>query len=88
MIMSEALLIIDLQNGVCKQPKTDNFDEVMRHVNQRVAEYRDLPVIFVQHSDEELIPNQELWQIVSELTQPKNGYYVSKEYASSFYKQT
>lgn len=83
---SDALLIIDLQNSVCKYPKTYNFATVIDHVNQRIAEYHDSPVIFVQHCDEELVPNEELWQLVSELNQPENAHYILKEFASSFYQ--
>ncbi len=55
---AEALIVIDLQNGVCKTGiRIENLDTVVQGVNQRIAQYRKAkrPIIFVQHNDEELV---------------------------------
>jgi len=64
---SSALLVIDVQNGV-----VDNAfsrDGVIATIHEVIAKAREknVPVIWVQHSDEELVIDSDAWQIVPEL---------------------
>jgi nicotinamidase-related amidase len=79
-----ALLVVDVQNGVVDGAY--KRDEVISNVDAAVAKARaaHVPVIWVQHSDEELIIDSVEWQLVSELI-PLNGEpMVRKTFRSSF----
>jgi nicotinamidase-related amidase len=79
-----ALLVIDVQNGVVEG--AFNLKAVLENINSAITKARaaGLPVIWVQHSDEELIIESENWQIVPEL-QPQEGEpKVRKVHRSSF----
>jgi nicotinamidase-related amidase len=79
-----ALLVIDVQNGVVEGAY--RRDEVIQNVESAVAKARaaHTPVIWVQHSDEELIIDSDMWQIVSELIPLQGEPMVRKVYRSSF----
>lgn len=79
-----ALLVIDVQNGVVDGAY--RRDEVIRNIESAVAKARaaHIPVIWVQHSDEELIIDSDAWQIVSELIPLKGEALVRKTFRSSF----
>jgi nicotinamidase-related amidase len=81
---NSALMVIDVQNDVV----TDafNLEGVVSNINTAVNRARAarVPVIWVQHSDEELIRGSEGWQIVSELTPLDGEPKVSKNHRSSF----
>ena len=79
-----ALLVIDVQNGVVEGAY--NLDSVLKNINTAVAKARDanVPVIWVQHSDEELQIDSEPWQIVPQLSPADDEPNVRKSYRSSF----
>ncbi|MBO0451706.1 MULTISPECIES: cysteine hydrolase family protein [Enterococcus] len=86
--LAEALLIIDLQKGVCFDDKTiDHFSDLITLVNQRMKLYREQikPIIFIQHCDEDLVPNSKSWEIVDELERKEHDIIVQKTHANSFY---
>lgn len=81
---NQALLVIDVQNGVVAN--AFNRDAVVANIASKVSEARaaGVPVIWVQHSDEELELESPDWQIVDEL-QPRDGEpRIRKQYKSSF----
>jgi nicotinamidase-related amidase len=81
---NSALLVIDVQNGVVEGAY--KRDEVIANIETAVAKARSagVPVVWVQHSDEELAIDSNEWQIVSELI-PLNGEpMVRKTFRSSF----
>ena len=81
---NSALLVIDVQNGVVEGAY--KRDEVIANIETAVAKARSagVPVVWVQHSDEELAIDSDEWQIVSELI-PLNGErMVRKTFRSSF----
>ena len=86
MNLSDALIVIDLQNGAVKEPNTFNFDDIVSHVNQRIDAYKDHPIIFIQHEDEFMPQNSHLWQIISDLKQPEHARYISKKHKSAFFE--
>jgi nicotinamidase-related amidase len=79
-----ALLVIDVQNGVMSGAY--ERDAVVANINTLVARARakDVPVIWVQHSSEDLARDSESWQYVPELVRDESEPLVHKEYGDSF----
>lgn len=79
-----ALIVIDVQNGVVADAY--RRDEVIANIEQAVAKARaaNVPVLWVQHSDEELMIDSDAWQIVSELIPLNDEARVHKTFRSSF----
>jgi len=79
-----ALLVVDVQNGVVKEAHQRN--EVVANVGLLVEKARQeqIPVIWVQHSDEDLPKGSEAWQIVPELVPDGAEPLVEKNYGDSF----
>ncbi len=79
-----ALLVIDVQNGVVEG--AFNLKAVLESINAAIAKARvaGVPVIWVQHSDEELLIDSQRWQIVPELHPEAGEPMVRKVHRSSF----
>ena len=79
-----ALLIVDMQVGVVA--KAYGRDAVVKNIETLVAKARgqEVPVIWVQHSDKQLIKGGDGWQIVPELTPDDGETRVEKVYGDSF----
>ncbi|MFZ0388465.1 MAG: cysteine hydrolase family protein [Solirubrobacteraceae bacterium] len=79
-----ALLVVDVQNGaVAGAPRRD---EVVANVASLVDRARDeqVPVVWVQHSDEGLVRGSEPWEIVTELSPCDGETLIEKHYGDSF----
>lgn len=81
---TSALIIIDLQNGVIAN--AHDRDGVVARTATLVERAREenVPVTFVQHEDEELVPGTDAWQIVPELTPRDGDVVVRKRYQDAF----
>jgi isochorismate hydrolase len=79
-----ALLVIDVQNGVVAG--AHERDTVVANVGSLVDKARQgqVPVIWVQHSDEELERGSEKWRIVPELAPDEAEPLVEKHYGDAF----
>jgi nicotinamidase-related amidase len=79
-----ALLVIDVQNGVVGG--TPRRDEVVANVGNLVEKAReeDVPVVWVQHSDENLARGSYEWRIVPELHPDEAEPLIEKNYFDSF----
>jgi nicotinamidase-related amidase len=80
-----ALLVIDVQNAVVAEAY--ERDAVVANVRSLVAKARRerIPVVWVQHSDDEgLVNGSDHWQIVPELDPDEAEPLVHKRYADSF----
>jgi nicotinamidase-related amidase len=79
-----ALLVIDVQNGVVAD--AHNRDGVIANINTLVGKARteDVPVVWVQHSDDYLQRDSESWQYVPELVRRESEPLVHKSYGDSF----
>jgi nicotinamidase-related amidase len=79
-----ALLVIDVQNGVVGGAY--KRDAVVANIGSLVEKARRerIPVVWVQHSDEQLVSGSEEWQIVPELTPLVSEPLVEKNYGDSF----
>jgi len=62
-----ALLVVDVQNGVVEG--AHERDEVVANVGSLVEKARreQIPVVWVQHTDEQLAKGSDRWRIVPEL---------------------
>ncbi|NEC85483.1 cysteine hydrolase family protein [Streptomyces sp. SID12501] len=81
---NSALLVIDVQNGVVDS--SHNRDEVIANINALVDKARaeDVPVVWVQHSSDELKTGSESWEYVPELVRRDTEPLVHKKYGDSF----
>ena len=79
-----ALVVIDVQNGVVKN--AFSRDAIIDHMNDVVEKARahNVPVIWIQHSDEELVIDSPEWQIVPELVPLIGEKVVRKLFRDSF----
>lgn len=79
-----ALLVVDVQNGVVRG--AHQRDEVVANISSLVesARRRQVPVVWVRHSDEGLPSGSDDWQIVPELSPGDTEPLVEKCYGDSF----
>lgn len=79
-----ALVVIDVQNDVVAN--AHNRDEVIANIGSLVDKARaeQVPVIWVQHSDDGLVEGSDGWQYVSELERLESEPLVHKRYGDSF----
>jgi nicotinamidase-related amidase len=79
-----ALLVVDVQNGpVGGAPERDT---VVANIGSLVEKARqeEVPVVWVQHSDDDLQRGSDKWQIVPELKPDDAEPIVEKSYGDSF----
>jgi nicotinamidase-related amidase len=79
-----ALLIVDVQNGVVEG--APERDTVVANVGSLVdkAREQEVPVVWVQHSDEGLPKGSDEWKIVPELSPDEAEPLIEKNYGDSF----
>ena len=79
-----ALLVIDVQNGVVSG--AHDRDGVVANVASLVEKARQeqVPVVWVQHADEDIVKGTEGWNIVPELSPDAAEPLVQKNYGDSF----
>ena len=81
---NKALIVIDVQNGVV----WDAFDRdrIVDNIAQVVTRARtnNVPVVWVQHSDEEMPIGSDYWKLVPELVPIEGEALVGKLYRNSF----
>ena len=79
-----ALLVVDVQKGVVEG--TPERDTVVANVGSLVEKARreEVPVVWVQHSDNDLERGSDDWQIVPELNPNEAEPLVEKSYGDSF----
>ena len=83
-----ALLVIDVQNGVVGG--AHERDAVVANIDTLVDRARraQVPVVWVQHSDDELARGSDRWRIVPELDPGDTEPLVEKHYADAFEETT
>jgi len=79
-----ALVVIDVQQDVVAN--AHDRDAVVATINTLVDKARaaDVPVVWVQHSDDQLVEGSDGWQYVPELQQREGEPVVHKTYGDSF----
>jgi nicotinamidase-related amidase len=82
--LNTALLVIDVQNGVVKGAYERNL--VVANVSSLIEKARleRVPVVWVQHSSEQLPRGSNDWQIVTELTRNDAEPLIEKLYGDAF----
>ena len=90
--MKPALLVVDIQREFFKFGPTtvQSLNEAIVYINAAIALFRekDLPVICVQHIDEEekLVPGEEGFGLPEELDVLPSDSHIHKKYGNSFNK--
>ena len=79
-----ALMVIDVQNGVVAN--AHDQDKVIANIRSLVEKARasQVPLVWVQHSDEELAKDSDEWRYVPELVREDGEPLVHKHYGDSF----
>ncbi len=79
-----ALLVVDVQNGVVAE--AHQRDAVVANINELVQRARkeDVPVVWVQHSDDGLAQGSDDWRIVPELDPREDEPLIEKNYGDAF----
>jgi nicotinamidase-related amidase len=79
-----ALLVVDVQNGVFRQ--ACERDKVIANIGTLVEKARreHIPVVWVQHNDDQLVRESEEWQMAGELSPAPLEPLVEKNYGDSF----
>jgi nicotinamidase-related amidase len=79
-----ALIVIDVQNGVVDG--TPYRDTVIANINTLTdrARAQQVPVIWVQHNDDELVRDSADWELAPELVRKHSEPLVHKNYGDSF----
>ncbi len=79
-----ALLVIDMQRGVVGNAY--DIDRVVANINRLVDKARseNVPVIWVQHSDDEMPSGTEAWEYIPALQRADSEPVVHKSYGDSF----
>jgi nicotinamidase-related amidase len=79
-----ALLVVDVQTGVVAE--AHERDQVVTNIGTLVGKARagGVPVVWVQHSSENLAKDSAEWQLVPELSRDDSETIVHKTYADSF----
>jgi nicotinamidase-related amidase len=79
-----ALIVIDVQNGVVAA--AHERDAVVANIDSLVQRARKegVPVVWVQHSDEDLVAGDDNWKIVPELAPSSDEPLIAKNYGDSF----
>lgn len=79
-----ALLVIDVQNGVVANAW--QRDDVVENIGKMVehARHSSVPVIWIQHEDEDLARDSEQWQLVADLVPEDSETRIYKQYSDSF----
>lgn len=79
-----ALLVVDMQQGVVAEAV--RRDEVVANIRGLVDRAResDVPVVWVQHSDDHIERDSDAWQYVPELGRRESEALVHKRYNDAF----
>jgi nicotinamidase-related amidase len=79
-----ALIVIDVQNGVVAE--AHERQPVIKTINNLVERARreQVPVVWVRHRSDELVPGSDKWQIVAELVPDGDEPIIEKTYGDSF----
>jgi nicotinamidase-related amidase len=81
---NSALLVIDMQEGVVGA--AHEVDRVVANITALVdrARAEDVPVVWVQHSDDDLADGSDAWQLLPSMQPAPDEPVVHKRYGDSF----
>jgi nicotinamidase-related amidase len=84
-----ALLIIDVQNAMFAEPNPIyDGEQLLSNLQELISKARtaNVPVIYVQHNDEEFVTGTQPWEIQQSIAPNKGEVVVQKTKPDSFYK--
>lgn len=83
--LAQVLVVIDMQNAL---KYSYNYAGLLKAVNKRIDTYRfaNLPIIFVQHNDQDVVRDSKLWQFSKGLDIRDDDMVVEKTHANAFYR--
>ncbi len=88
--MDEALIVIDVQEGFFSDPIDPVYNEknLIHNINQLIDSFRKhgKPIIFVRHTDEDLVKGTRRWEVYSKVHSKSDDLYVDKTTPDSFFK--
>lgn len=88
--MSEALIVIDVQEDFFAHPKKPVFREeyLIENINRLIAHFRKKgdPIIFVQHEDEDLKKNTVGWKVDHRIHSDARDKFVVKTTPDAFFE--
>ncbi|GAB7270102.1 hypothetical protein DZS_14960 [Dickeya ananatis] len=79
----QVLIVIDMQNGVFATPRYQP-ESVTERINQLIDAADQ--TIFIQHTDADMLPDSEAWQVLPSLHRPANAISVTKTACDAFYR--
>ncbi|WP_414045350.1 isochorismatase family protein [Macrococcus equi] len=88
MTKADALMIIDMQNGVCfENGKIYDYDGLVKRINYAIEIYHkeNKPIIFVQHEDKDLVQGTEAFDVVKDIASELGTHTVYKTHGNAFY---
>jgi nicotinamidase-related amidase len=79
-----ALLVIDVQNGVVSEAY--ERDLIIANIKTLVQRARSdgVPVVWIQHNDEDMPVGSEAWEYVAELARDDDEAVIHKQYGDAF----
>lgn len=87
-VEKEALLVVDVQKGLFKRKsRVYNEDILLENINYLIdkAGERDIPVIFIRHTNESILQeNTDNWQVHPLLKAGSKDYYFNKNHSGMF----
>lgn len=85
MTLSEVLLVIDMQNGLSD---TVDYASVLTKISARIEQYHAAkrPVVFMQHTDDELVYGSAAWQLTPQLPRQAVDRVILKTHSDSFFE--
>ncbi|KRN95356.1 isochorismatase family protein [Companilactobacillus kimchiensis] len=83
--LAETLIVIDMQKAL---QYSYDFTGLVHKINHRIAAYRqaNLPIIFIQHNDQDIVRGSDLWQLSGKLDKQKEDVVVEKFHPNAFYQ--
>lgn len=79
----QVLIVVDMQNGVFATPRYQQ-ESVVERINQLIDAADQ--TIFIQHTDADMLPSSEAWQVLPSLHRPANAISVTKTACDAFYR--
>lgn len=87
--MKTALLVVDVQRGLCEDPNPPyQTPQVIDRINavSEQARAAGMPVIFIQHEDDYLVFGSEAWQPAAGLQTQPGDLFLRKTGSDSFHR--
>lgn len=89
MDLKDALVVVDLQNGVMNfEEGLPDSEKIIEYAEERINEYSNAgkPVFIVRHNDEGLKKGTKDWETVPEISEYRDLIYIDKKHPNAFYE--